>query len=78
MTDLDKLARGLTKAQRRALQRGRFPDHCAYNREHPVFSAMERKGFLLFRHIIAGKGDFCLTPLGLALKAHIEKTERNG
>jgi hypothetical protein len=66
-----RIASGLTKAGRRAMKLDRFPDWSAKPREHRVYAALERRGLLIFRHIIAGQGDFHLTPEGLAVRAHL-------
>jgi len=71
----EQIAAGLSPAQRRNISRGRFPDFTAYNREHPVFSAMVRKGLLEFRHIIAGKGDFHITTLGQSVRAILKEQD---
>lgn len=73
MTDIAQIAAKLTEAQRRAMSRARFPDYSTYFREHPVFSALQRKGLLEFRHIMAGSGDFHMTPIGLAVAAYLKE-----
>lgn len=67
MTDLDKLAKGLTEAQRDCMQ-GRVV-RWKYAALAQVKSALRRKGL-----ITQSKLGTEFTPLGLALKAHIERT----
>ena len=75
MTDVAEIARGLSKAQREMLEKGAWPAWQRELRETRVKSAMERKGLCTFTHIIAGRGDFRLTPLGLAVAAHLKDKE---
>ena len=84
MDDLDKLARTLTEAQRRALPKlGKFVG-C----RHPLFRFVgDYNGIkartlnaLFARQLVWGRENYQsrfvgLTPLGLALKAHIERNE---
>jgi hypothetical protein len=67
-SDLDKLARGLTEAQRRVLRDS-----------YDLLFCREGRGMWPVRNALAGKGladgRYRLTPLGLALKAHIERNE---
>ena len=71
--DIAKIAAGLTKAGKRAIKIDRFPDYCAKPRTHRVYAALERRGLLMFRHIIAGQGDWHITETGLAVRAHLKE-----
>lgn len=74
MPDLDKLARGLTDAQREAIRRGGIGDETM-----ATVNALKRKGLMHLRiDSPDGRWGFMeLTPLGQRLKAHIERTERD-
>lgn len=71
MTDLDKLAKGLTEAQRRALLDARWFHPGG---QEPMclvhFTDAWPSGVARFFSLKTDR----LTPLGLALKAHIERT----
>lgn len=71
MPDLDNLARGLTDAQREAIRRGGIGDE-----RMTTVNALRRKGLMHLRiDSPNGRWGFMeLTPLGLALRAHIERT----
>ena len=71
MGEAETIAKGLTKAGKQAMRFDRFPDYAAKPRAHRIYVALERRGLLLFRHIIAGQGDFHLTPLGLEVRRHL-------
>lgn len=70
--DLDKLVRGLTDIQREAVRRGGIGDESM-----ATVNALKRKGLMHLRiDSPNGRWGFMeLTPLALALKAHIERNE---
>ena len=74
--EIERIAAGLTKAGKRAIKNDRFPDYCAKPRTHKVYAALERRGLLVFRHIIAGQGDWHITETGKALRAHLTNKEQ--
>lgn len=86
MTDLNKLARGLTEAQRRTLNMwpadGWFAASTILGLRIAgnIASILADKGCFDRRSDpeIWGRSQYRLTPLGLALKQHIERTERDG
>lgn len=69
--NIEAIARGLSKAQREMIAKGEFPAWMRERRESRVKSALVKKGCATFHHVIAGRGDFFLTPLGAAVRAHI-------
>ena len=76
--DLDALAKGLTKAQREAMltvsiQPTSHTPVAAIKSLH-TFRALERRG-LLAHHIVGMVSCARLTPLGLRLRAHLEKND---
>lgn len=76
MTDIAKIAAGLTKPQLRIVLAAFKPEWPAYvreTREHPVKNALARKGICEFYHVIAGRGDWRLTPLGLAVRDYLRE-----
>ena len=75
MTNPQAIADGLSEAQRRAMKRDRFPGLTCHSRDHRVYAALARKGLLEFRHVIACKGYYLLTPLGLSVRAILAKEE---
>jgi hypothetical protein len=71
--ELAALARGLTEAQRQALQA--LPAYCHERHNIPHFPALRRIGLAQPDWSTSPKSrPWSLTPLGLALKAHIERT----
>jgi hypothetical protein len=71
-----EIARGLSKAQREMLLKGQWPAWQRELRETRVKAALERKGLCTFTHVIAGRGDFRLSDLGLAVRAHLQENPR--
>ena len=67
--DLDKLARGLSNAAKRTLTEKPPEWVCSWNAQGHQF--LTSRGIV--EHITGNCGR--LTPLGLALKAHIERNE---
>jgi hypothetical protein len=83
MTDLEALARvegakdvaaiaaGLTKAQREGVISGRYDDDSSLRgRQRTMFYALTERG-LFTSNNQSRYGDFHLTPLGIALRAHL-------
>lgn len=74
--DAEKIAKGLSETQRHVIVRGSFP---AWQREREgsaTKAALVRRGICTFTHIIAGRGDFRLTPLGFAVRDAIAREDR--
>ncbi len=70
--NIPELAGRLTEAQKRAVVYGKWPDPVCETREMPVKSALLKKGIADFRHVIAGRGDYTLTPLGQQVRAYLQ------
>lgn len=65
MTDLDKLAKSLTKAQREAILNG-------LRREWRTIEALIRRHLVSVRTCFPDGNGLPLTPLGLALRNHLK------
>ncbi len=72
VTDLSQLAKSLTNAQRARMTQYRFTPTVCETREAPVPNGLARKGLVEFKHKAGGRGDWALTPLGEALRAHLK------
>lgn len=72
MTDLNKLARGLIPLQRKAVMRAWCDGDTWWIRRGTG------RGLMPLGITARSIDGAYLTPLGLALKAHIERTERHG
>lgn len=75
--ELDALAKGLTKAQRRAvLSGGYYDDDTLYGSERMMFERLRAKGLYVPAGITRYRTpDVVLSPLGLALRNHLRAQE---
>ena len=70
---VEQIVKGLTEAQKRLIEKGNWPEWQREYREHRSKCVLERKGICTFTHLIAGRGDWLLTPTGLAVRSLIQE-----